>query len=187
MHISCDCGQFKAQLLAFPKNTPGRLMCYCDDCQRYLENLGRTDLLDDYGGTEVIPVYPTEIEFVQGADKLQCNRLTKRGNNRWSATCCNSPIANTPAGIPWVGIFHQAFTRSDESYPARLGSVRSRIHGLHARPGAPFEIAPKIGFKAMMTVMPFIIKGKILKKHSRSPFFKEDNRTPITEPRVLEA
>jgi len=128
MHISCDCGQFKAQLLAFPKNTPG-----------------------------------------------------------WSATCCNSPIANTPAGIPWVGIFHQAFTRSDESYPARLGSVRSRIHGLHARPGAPFEIAPKIGFKAMMTVMPFIIKGKILKKHSRSPFFKEDNRTPITEPRVLEA
>lgn len=185
MHISCDCGQFKAQLPVFPKNTPGRLMCYCDDCQQYLQKLERTDLLDDYGGTEVIPVYPDDIQFLQGADKLQCNRLTERGNNRWSATCCNSPIANTPAGIPWVGVFHQTFTQADASYLDKLGSVRGRIHGLHAREGAPFKISPKIGFKDMLIVMPFIIKGKLFKKHLNSPFFETDNRTPVCEPRVL--
>jgi len=185
MQIACDCGQFKAELMAFPKNSPGRLMCYCDDCQQYLHKLERTDLLDDYGGTEVIPVYPADIKFLQGAEKLQCNRLAKRGNNRWSTTCCNSPIANTPAGIPWAGLFHQTYTRTDANFLEKLGTVRSRINGKYAREGVPFTISPKIGFTAMLTVMPFIIKGKLLKKHLNSPFFEADNRTPIHPPRVL--
>jgi hypothetical protein len=160
-------------------------MCYCDDCQQYLQKLGRTELLDEYGGTQVIPVYPADVTFLQGVELLQCNRLAERGNNRWSTTCCNSPIANTPAGLPWVGIFHQAYTREDAGYLEKLGGIRSRIHGLHAREGAPFRISPKISFRDLLVVMPFIIKGKMLKKHLHSPFFEDDNRTPISKPIVL--
>jgi hypothetical protein len=58
MKIQCECGAFSATLNAFPKATPGRLVCYCDDCQSYLHHLGRADLLDANGGTEVIPAYP---------------------------------------------------------------------------------------------------------------------------------
>ena len=30
--IQCQCGLFRARLKAFPGGTPGRLVCYCDDC-----------------------------------------------------------------------------------------------------------------------------------------------------------
>lgn len=68
MNIQCECGKFRAELEKFPKNTPGRAICYCDDCQTYLHYLGRSDLLDSAGGTQIIPVYPSEMKVLQGLD-----------------------------------------------------------------------------------------------------------------------
>ena len=90
MRIQCDCGGFQAELTHFPAHSPGRLMCYCADCQRFLEKIERKDLLDAYGGTEVVPVYPSEIRILQGEDLLVCNRLSPQGLFRWSTRCCNS-------------------------------------------------------------------------------------------------
>lgn len=187
MQISCDCGSFKARLTAFPTNSPGRLVCYCNDCQDYLQRLDRTDLLDQYGGTQVVPVYPSEIEIIQGAEHLQCNRLREKGLNRWSTTCCNSPILNIRAGMPWAGVFHQTYTRSDPDYLEKLGNIRSRINGKYAKDGATYRISHKISFGDMLAVMPFIVKGKVLKKSIVSPFFKSDGNTPVKEPVVLDA
>ncbi len=186
MKISCDCGSFRANLISFPKNTPGRLVCYCRDCQVYAERLGRQDVLDGYGGTEVIPVYPKEIEILQGVDTLKCYRLTKNGTYRWATSCCNSPILNTRAEFPWAGILHTAYTSSEPNALSTLGEIRSRINGQHALDGAPFKISEKIKFKDMLVVMPFIIKGKILQMHKGSPFFEADNVTPICKPEILE-
>ena len=142
-------------------------------------------MLDDYGGTEVVPVYPGEMKFLQGAEYLKCNRISSDGTNRWSTTCCNSPIVNTPDGMPWAGVFHQTYTRTESDYLEKLGKVKSRIYGKYAREGAPFKISAKIGFGDMVAVMPFIVKGKMLKKHLNSPFFESDNATLIREPEVL--
>ncbi len=183
--ISCDCGLFRARLTSFPEDSPGRLVCYCRDCQSFLRKINRTDVLDSYGGTEVIPVYPSDIEILQGQDQLKCNRLTAQGTSRWTASCCNSPIANTRAGIPWVGLFHTTFTAADRDALEKIGRVRSRIHGSDALAGAPYRISSKIAFGDMLVVMPFLLKGKILRKHRNSPFFEADDRTPISEPEVL--
>ncbi len=185
MKIQCNCRGFQAELTAFPRNTPGRLMCYCDDCQNYLEKLGRTDLLDGYGGTEVIPVYPSEIKFLQGQEHLRCNRFGKRGLSRWSTTCCNSPIVNTRARFPWAGVFHSAYTVEDKDFLEKFGRVRCRIRGKYATGNPPFKISDDVGLKAMMIVLPFVLKGKILKKDAPSPFFKEDGKTPISEVVIL--
>jgi len=185
MQISCDCGSFKAELLAFPKNTPGRLACYCRDCQSYLEKIDRADVLDDFGGSEIIPVYPAELKILQGKEHLKCYRLSEKGLYRWAAGCCNSPVLNTKPDFPWLGIFHTAYKKSDPSALESLGEIKSRIFGKYAKGQPPFVIADKLGFKALMTVMPFIIKGKLLKKATASEFFEDDGQTPIAEPEIL--
>jgi len=186
IQIACDCGAFQATLTGLPNNSPGRVACYCKDCQRYLTKLGRTDRLDDFGGTELVPVYPSEMNILKGEEHLKCNKLSSKGLHRWSVTCCNSPIANTRRKFPWVGLIHSVFTSVDENTLNNLGDVKGRIFGRDAKPGAPFDIADKVGFKETLLVAPFILKGKLGKKHIPSPFYKNDYVTPIVKPTVLE-
>lgn len=185
MQISCDCGDFKAELLAFPKNTPGRLACYCKDCQAFANRLGRSDVLDEYGGTEVIPVYPSELRILQGKESLTCYRLSPEGLFRWAAHCCNSPVINSRPGFPWLGILHTAYKSSDPASLDNLGEIRCRVFGRDAIGKPPFEISEKLGFKAILTVLPFVIKGKLLNKGEGMELFESDGRTPISAPQLL--
>ncbi len=185
MKISCDCGYFKAELASFPKNTPGRLVCYCRDCQAYVKKISRADILDGFGGTEVVPAYPREIKILHGQENLKCYRLTEHGTYRWATSCCNSPILNTKPGFPWAGISHTAYKSFDPNSLEVLGEVKSRIYGRDASADVPFKISNKISFGDMLVVLPFILKGKILKMSQKSPFFENDNSTPIYEPEIL--
>ena len=185
MKIQCDCSKFQAELTGFPKNTPGRLFCYCNDCQSYLKKLGREDLLDAYGGTQIIPVYPSEISIISGKELLVCNRLSPNGLNRWSTSCCNSPIANTKAGFPWAGMVHNVFTKQDPKFLENWGPIKSRTFGKCATGNPTFEITPKVSIKDMLVVVPFIIRGKFKRAHKNSIFFKNDQKTPSIEPRLL--
>ena len=185
MEISCDCRAFRAELTHFPANSPGRLVCYCRDCQHYLDRLDRADLLDPNGGTEVIPVYPGEVRILAGKDQLICNRVTPKGPFRWSTRCCNSPIANTQAKLPWCGIFRSAYLASDPDCLEGLGPVRARIYGRDAKGEPPAPVSDKIGFREMLAVLPFVMKGKVGRKYRNSPFFQADEVTPIIAPRML--
>lgn len=186
MQIQCECGKFRAQLERFPRNTPGRLACYCDDCQTYLHHLKRTDLLDAAGGTEVVPVYPAELEIPQGREVLKCLRLSPKGLPRWYAGCCNTPIGASRPGFPWLGLVHRVYSVADPGYLERtLGPVKSRIMGQFARGTPPSGTAAKIDFKGFMTVLPFLMKGLLTGKGRRSPLFQQDGQTPIVDPIVL--
>jgi hypothetical protein len=184
--IRCQCGKFKAELTEFPRATPGRLKCYCDDCQQYLVHLERTDLLDAAGGSEVIPTYPANMKVLSGSEHLKCTRLSPKGMFRWSTTCCNSPVANTSARSPWIGVMRNMYTADDAQLPERtLGEVRSSIFGRYATGVVPPGTADKVSFRAIRTVLPFLLKGIITRKSTPSPFFKSDGKTPILEPTVL--
>jgi len=150
-----------------------------------MNKIDRQDVLDSYGGTEVIPAYPCEIEIIQGRENLKCNRLTEKGTYRWTTSCCNSPIANTKVGFPWVGLFHSTYIAINYDALNALGSVKSRIYGRDMLDGSPHRTSNKIGIRDMLAVMPFIIKGKLLKKQRNSPFFEGDNTTPISKPELL--
>lgn len=186
MEIQCECGKFRARLKAFPNNTPGRLVCYCDDCQLYLHHLKRTDLLDANGGTEVIPAYPSDVEVLHGLEHLKCTRLTANGTFRFSTTCCNSPIANTRPGEPWAGFLRCVYTARDAHVlDQTLGPVRSRIMGRYAKGTPPVGTPDKFNLSALLTVVPFMLKGKLFRKYRPSPFFAEDGVTAIAVPHVL--
>ena len=186
IEIQCECGQFHAKLKAFPNNTPGRLVCYCDDCQSYLHHLKRTDLLDANGGTEVIPAYPADVEILSGREYLTCTRLSPNGIFRFSTLCCNTPIANTRPKMPWAGFLRCVYTNGEASQLDQiLGPVRSRIMGRYAKGIPPAGTPKKFNLKAFITVMPFMLKGKLFKKSKPSPFFAEDGATPIVTPHIL--
>lgn len=186
MQIQCECGKFEAEWTGFPKATPGRAVCYCDDCQSFMHHLQRTDLLDPAGGTEIVPAYPSDLHISAGKDSLRCTRLAPKGLMRWSTTCCNTPIGNTAAGFPWVGLIHCVFNRDGaRSVDQALGPVKSRIMGRFASATPPAGTSAKLSLGDMWVVMPFMLRGFLLGKKKGSPFLEADGKTPIVEPYVL--
>jgi hypothetical protein len=185
MEIQCECGKFRAELKAFPNHTPGRLICYCDDCQSFLHHIKRTDLLDKNGGSEIIPAYPVDIQILSGKENLQCVRLSDKGMYRFFTSCCNTPIANVTPGTPWVGFHRRVYTVKDANkLDQALGPVRSSIMGRFAKGTPPPGTPQKFSFKGFMQVMPFLLKGIVTKKIKPSPFFTDDGMA-ITKPHVL--
>jgi hypothetical protein len=181
MEIKCECGTFRAELSQFPKNTPGRLKCYCDDCQTYLHHLKRADLLDENGGTEIIPFYPADIKLLAGKDLVKCVRLHSGGMFRFSTTCCNTPIANTDPKRPWAGIHRRMYDAS--KLETALGPVKTSIMGKFAKGTPPPGTPDKFDFNGMKIVMPYLLKGMLLGKSKGSPFF--ENGAAIVAPKVL--
>lgn len=185
MRIQCECGKFQADLSAFPKGTPGRLLCYCDDCQAYLLHLGRTDLLDSSGGTEIIPVYPADVTIVSGVDQLKCTQLAPGHIYRFSTICCNSPVGNTRPGNAWLGLQRNMYTAKDPQLLEKtFGGIRARIMGKFAKGPIPPGTPAKMNLAAALPVLPFMLKGKLLGKGKPSPFFASDG-TPVVKAKVL--
>ena len=184
MEIQCECGKFRAELTQFPKNTPGRLKCYCNDCQAFLHYLKRVDLLDENGGAEIIPAYPADIKLIAGKDLVKCLRLSPTGMFRFFTSCCNTPIANTDPKRPWAGIHRRMYTVKDPNrLDKELGPVKSSIMGKDAKGTPPPGTPQKYDLNGFVTVMPYILKGILLGKSKPSPFF--ENGQSIVLPKVL--
>lgn len=187
MQVQCHCGAWAADVARFPAQTPGRVGCYCDDCQSYLIHLGRTDLLDAAGMSEVVPVYPCNIIIARGKEHMRCLRLGPKGLYRWYAACCTSPIGNFVPGMPWMGLFAHTFAHLGPRYlEDTLGPVKSRIMGKYAKAPTPPGTAATFNLRAFFTVGPFIVRGKLGRKHLPSPYLQASG-APLVEPTVLTA
>src|ERR1700759_4852191 len=69
--------------------TVQRVVLYCRGLQAFAHRLGRADLLDDHGGSDIVQVAPASLTFVQGQDRIKGLRLKPKGLYRWYASCCN--------------------------------------------------------------------------------------------------
>ncbi len=115
-----------------------RIVCHCRGCQAYARWLGRLELLDDAGGTDIVQLTPSQLRLETGVDQLDCVRLTDAGALRWHARCCRTPIANSlaQAWAPWLGM-PRLFVDARQVGADALGPVRFRIHARHARAAVP--------------------------------------------------
>ena len=103
--LRCRCGRVQGMATDVSPKTGNHIVCYCDDCQAYAHHLGRTDLLDPQGGSDIVQVAPASLSFDLGADRIVGLRLSPKGLYRWYASCCNTPLGNTLGpGLPFVGI-----------------------------------------------------------------------------------
>lgn len=136
--LSCRCGQVRGRVKNAGPRTVNRVVCYCDDCQAFLHHLGRADLLDAHGGSDIVQVAPASLAFHQGTDRIVGLRLTPKGLYRWYASCCNTPVGNAvgPA-IPFVGIIAGAFGGATGGPDAIFGKPIAAIFGRYAIGTAP--------------------------------------------------
>ncbi|WP_456655463.1 DUF6151 family protein [Bradyrhizobium sp. JR3.5] len=183
--LRCRCGEVRGVVTNAAPAAVNRVVCYCDDCQAFLHRVGRADLLDVHGGTDIVQVAPASLSFVQGHDKIAGLRLTPKGLYRWHTTCCNSPVGNslTPV-VPFVGIVAQAFDggapRVDEVFGKPTGAILGKYAIGEAPKGSTGFNLPLI-LRAIGKVLGWRLRGKAWPH----PFFKRETNEPIYPLRVL--
>lgn len=85
--VSCRCSGVRARVANPSPARANHMLCYCSDCQAALHHLGRTDLFDGHGGTDIVQVAPSALSFDRGFERIVGLRLTPKGLFRWYATC----------------------------------------------------------------------------------------------------
>ena len=187
--IACSCGALKAAVRGLSARGCNRAVCYCDDCQAFAHFLGRPDeIIDQYGGTEVLQLSSAYVEFAEGTEQLACMRLKAGGLLRWYADCCRTPIGNTlpTHQVPFVGLVHLCIHLDDDALGAVLGPVRARVHGKFAK-GKPSGVVVHDGVPVsyLLRVAAKLLTARLRGDHKRSAFFDPNTGLPRVVPHVL--
>jgi len=177
IEVRCRCGQVRGILTGASPRTVNRVVCYCDDCQAYAHQLGRADLLDAKGGSDIVQVAPAALSFTKGQDRIVGLRLTPKGLYRWHTTCYNTPVGNTMGpGVPFVGIPVQSFDtpRPDDVVGAPMGAILGK-YAVGEAPAGSTGLNLSLFLRAIGRVIGWRLGGKTWPH----PFFARATRTPI--------
>ena len=181
--LRCRCGTLHGYVV--PSRGATRAVCYCKDCQAYARFLRTEGIVDQNGGTEVVASLPKHVYFNAGLEVLACMSLSERGLLRWYASCCNTPIGNTPSNpaVPYVGMVHSCLEGNSPSLESSFGRLRIAVNTKSARNEVrSTPIASTVGLLIpMMSMISTWLSGA----YKNNPFFVGGSRTPIRQPRVL--
>jgi hypothetical protein len=179
--LRCRCGALRGVLT--PSASATRAICYCKDCQAFARFLGTEGIVDEHGGTEVIASLPRYLRFTAGLDKLACLSLRERGLLRWYASCCDTPIGNTPRNpkVPYVGVVHSCLASVSPTIDESFG--RSRIVVNTKSATAPVRATPLASTAAVVKLMTLALGARLSGAYTENPFFAAG--VPIRAARVL--
>lgn len=162
--LRCRCGQVTGLVTGASPETTNRVVCYCADCQAFAHHLGRADLLDAHGGSDIVQVAPAALTFTGGAARIRCARLTPKGLHRWYAGCCGTPLGNTvgPA-IPFVGFVAPGLAGDPAALDAAFGPPIGAVHVQSAvgplPPGAP-RFSLRVITRSLRRVLGWRLRGQ---------------------------
>jgi hypothetical protein len=182
--LQCRCGTIKGHVVR-----PGmakRAICYCRDCQAFARFLERADtVLDANGGTAIVATLPQQVHFSQGLQVLACMSLSEHGLLRWYASCCNTPIANTPRDLktPYAGLLESCLQSGSPALEESFGPVQLVLHT--KRTGGRVKSAPLGNLLALLGLMTSVIGARLSGAYKRNPFFDSETGAPIIRARVL--
>lgn len=183
--LRCACGKIRGTALDVSPNAGCRLICYCGDCQAFARFLGRPDVLDEWGGTDLFQFAPAKLRL-SSEDTLSCVRLSDKGMYRWYCSECKTPIGNTlTPSVPFVGLIHSFmdFGGDAGARDAALGEPIGYARGEAAIGDLPDERRAK-PWRATARALRLIAKWWLTKAGSPSAFF-DANRAPSVIPRIL--
>jgi hypothetical protein len=185
IEIRCRCGEVRGIVANPSPRSVNRVTCYCDDCQAFAHQLGRSDLLNAQGGSDIVQVAPSALSFTRGLDRIVGLQLKPKGLYRWYAKCCNTPLGNTlsPA-LPFVGLFAQTFDAPhlDDVVGAPTGAILGKF-AIGEPPAGSEGIRVAILLRALGKVFGWRLAGR----GWPHPFFARDTRAPIYPSTVLSA
>ena len=161
--------------------TANRIVCYCADCQAFLHHLGRADLMNAQGGTDIVQVAPASLSFHRGAESIVGLRLGPKGLYRWHARCCKTPLGNTvtPA-VPFVGIVAQAFERPDAIFGKPVASILGK-----SAIGTPPPGSTDLNLRMLARAIRMVLGWKVTGKTWPHPFFDRETRAPTRPLTIL--
>lgn len=182
--LRCRCGQVRGEVAA--ARSYARLVCHCRYCQAYARFLGRTDVVDAWGGTDIVSMPPSAVRLTAGADRLACVCLSGKGPLRWYAACCRTPLANTAreASLPYAGIVVACLDAPSASIDAAFGAARAVLNVASAT--APVRRTPLATALAGMRLLARLLAAR-LRGDRVSPFFDEKTGLPVCAPERLDA
>jgi hypothetical protein len=163
--------------------TINRVVCYCDDCQAFLHQLGRADLLNGKGGSDIIQVAPAAVSFTQGQHHIVGLRLNPKGLYRWYAKCCNTPVGNTlTPTIPFVGLLAPALDalRLDDVAGAPSGAIFGKFAVGEPPPGST-RLNVSLLLRAIRKLLGWRLRGRAWPH----PFFSRETGAPLYAVTVL--
>lgn len=185
--LRCACGKLKGTV-ALSADSGVHVVCYCKDCQAFARFLGRTDITDQWGGTDIFQMAPSRVRITEGADAIRCVRLSEKGMHRWYCGECKTPIGNTLGPkLPFVGLisaivdYKAAGVAIDDvlGKPIAYGFPEAAIGG----PPPHTKHNPKLKFLGKVTA--FLAKWWLTNAGWPSPFFDETTRQPRAAVQVL--
>lgn len=183
--IRCHCGKLKGTFNHHRE--VNRCVCYCADCQAFARFLKREhEILDDRGGTSIIQTIPANISFTEGIEYLACMRLTANGLLRWYATCCYTPIGNTPPtlNLSFIGLIHTCLSADRTSLDTAFGPIEMYVNTKSAI-GEPKPKSAGVLFGTLRAIG-WILKARFDGRSKQTPFFDVESGTPIVIPKVLD-
>lgn len=173
--FTCSCGKTGWRITDGAR--PLRVACHCADCQAFARHLGKTELLDASGGSELVVVRPRTLEITKGSENIRPLRLSPRGLFRWHTTCCNTPLANTPPDpkLAYVGLF-----TAPAQTQAGFGPLAARINTAGTQP----PVQGFGGYKTLARLMARIGWDRLAGTWKQNALFGPD-RAPIAPPHVV--
>jgi hypothetical protein len=183
MSLQCTCGSVKGELdMSYRAN---HLVCFCEDCQTFAHFLERQEeSLDERGGSRIIQVLPRALRWTEGTEKIACMRLSPKGTLRYYASCCRTPICNSPASpkLSFLGVLHSMFGDVDKIESA-FGPVCAHVN----TQGAQGEPKPKtFGMAGVITrFMGRVAIERMTGKYKQNPMFPNGDATPLAVPEVI--
>ena len=176
--LRCRCGEVTGQVSRVSPSTVNRVICHCSDCQAFAHYLGRADLLDARGGSDIVQVAPASLELQSGTERIVALRFTEKGLYRFYVNCCNTPFGNlVGTAIPFVGIVVQAFEGDARLRDEILGKPAGAIHGQDAIGTAPpgsKKVRPRVLLRALRMVLGWRLSGQAWPH----PFFDRGTGVP---------
>lgn len=170
--VACACGAVRGHL----EGPWFRMTCHCDDCQRAARWLGRDDLLDRHGGSDIVLAAPAHFHVDAGQAKLGAMRLTPRGLVRWYTTCCRTPAGNLidRPRVPVFGLHRRMIAATDAALAAVApsgGGIHGRFATLDAEGRGPGpEVHARASVSTLIRSAAFVARSALRGWHAPSPF-----------------
>jgi hypothetical protein len=187
IELRCRCGSVHGCAIGIARRSVNRAICYCDDCQAFAHHLGRPELLNAIGGSDIVQLAPARLKIEQGLDRIAGMRLTPRGLFRWYSTCCNTPLGNTVSpDIPFVGVLVSSFDLGPQDPDQAFGGPVGEIKGEYAI-GEPPAGSRGIRLTIMLRSIAKVLNWRLTGKTWPHPFYDRVTGKPIYPVTVLSA
>ena len=185
--LRCRCGRVRGVANEVAPYTGFRIVCYCQDCQAFARFLGRLDVLDTAGGTDIFQMPTGRVKLTAGTNAVRCLHFSNKVF-RWYTDCCRTPIGNTAGPrFPVVGVIH-SFMDHDADGRSRDEALGAPLCRIFER-SAVGPLPPNAPAPPSLSLFPLRVSrllGWWLRGLGRpNPFFDDHTKAPLSVPHVL--